>query len=357
MSRFSTPQLSALTPYVPGEQPPRSINLIKLNTNENPYPPGPAVHAVLTDAAVASLRLYPDPDCRELREAVAEAYGLQPGNVYVGNGSDEVLAFIFKGLCPKGAAFPDISYGFYPVFADMFQVPFKEVPLKDDLSLDIADYEDIDSTLFIANPNAPTGLILSIDEIKKLLEQNRQRLVVVDEAYVDFGCESAVKLIDSYDNLLIVQTLSKSRQLAGGRIGLALGQKELISDLETLKFSFNPYSVNALALMAATASFKDTKWFEEHRDRLIENRDFLSRNMAALGFHLTDSRANFVFTASPEGLSGEEYFQQLRRRNIVVRWFNKSRIKNYVRITIGRRDQLESLLQATMDILQERNLL
>lgn len=357
MSRFSTPQLSALTPYVPGEQPPRSINLIKLNTNENPYPPGPAVHAVLTDAAVASLRLYPDPDCRELREAVAEAYGLQPGNVYVGNGSDEVLAFIFKGLCPKGAAFPDISYGFYPVFADMFQVPFKEVPLKDDLSLDIADYEDIDSTLFIANPNAPTGLILSIDGIKKLLEQNRQRLVVVDEAYVDFGCESAVKLIDSYDNLLIVQTLSKSRQLAGARIGLALGQKELISDLETLKFSFNPYSVNALALMAATASFNDTKWFEEHRDRLIENRDFLSRNMAALGFHLTDSRANFVFAAPPEGLSGEEYFQQLRRRNIVVRWFNKSRIKNYVRITIGRRDQLESLLQATMDILQERNLL
>ena len=357
MSRFSTPQLSVLTPYVPGEQPPRSINLIKLNTNENPYPPGPAVRAVMTDAAVASLRLYPDPDCRELREAVAEAYGLQPGNVYVGNGSDEVLAFIFKGLCPKGAAFPDISYGFYPVFADMFQVPFKEVPLKDDLSLDIADYEDIDSTLFIANPNAPTGLILSIDEIKKLLEQNRQRLVVVDEAYVDFGCESAVKLIDSYDNLLIVQTLSKSRQLAGGRIGLALGQKELISDLETLKFSFNPYSVNALALMAATASFKDTKWFEEHRDRLIENRAFLSRNMAALGFHLTDSRANFVFAAPPEGLSGEEYFQQLRRRNIVVRWFNKSRIKNYVRITIGRRDQLESLLQATMDILQERNLL
>lgn len=357
MSRFSTPQLSALTPYVPGEQPPRSINLIKLNTNENPYPPGPAVHAVLTEAAVASLRLYPDPDCRELREAVAEAYGLQPGNVYVGNGSDEVLAFIFKGLCPKGAAFPDISYGFYPVFADMFQVPFKEVQLKDDLSLGIADYEDIDSTLFIANPNAPTGLILSIDGIKKLLEQNRQRLVVVDEAYVDFGCESAVKLIDSYDNLLIVQTLSKSRQLAGGRIGLALGQKELISDLETLKFSFNPYSVNALALLVATASFKDTKWFEEHRDRLIENRDFLSRNMAALGFHLTDSRANFVFAAPPEGLSGEEYFQQLRRRNIIVRWFNKSRIKNYVRITIGRRDQLESLLQATMDILQERNLL
>ncbi|MBR0375095.1 MAG: histidinol-phosphate transaminase [Firmicutes bacterium] len=357
MSRFSTPQLSALTPYVPGEQPPRSVSLIKLNTNENPYPPGPAVRAVLTDAAVDSLRLYPDPDCRELKEAVAEAYGLQAENVYVGNGSDEVLAFIFKGLCPKGAAFPDISYGFYPVFADMFQIPYREVPLRDDLSLDIADYKDTDSTLFIANPNAPTGLTLSIGEIRNLLEQNRERLVVVDEAYVDFGCESAVKLIDSYDNLLIVQTLSKSRQLAGGRIGLALGQKELISDLETLKFSFNPYSVNSLALMAATASFKDMNWFEEHRDRLIENRRFLSRNLTALGFHLTDSRANFVFAAPPAGLSGEEFFQQLRKRNIIVRWFDKPRIKNYVRITIGRRDQLETLLQATMDILQERKLL
>ena len=357
MSRFSTPQLSALTPYVPGEQPPRSESLIKLNTNENPYPPGPAVRAVLTDTAVASLRLYPDPDCRELREAVAEAYGLSQDNVYVGNGSDEVLAFIFKGLCPNGAAFPDITYGFYPVFADMFQVPYNEVPLRDDLSLDISDYKDIESTLFIANPNAPTGLILTIDEIKSLLEQNRQRLIVVDEAYVDFGCESAVKLIDSYDNLLIVQTLSKSRQLAGGRVGLALGQNELIRDLETLKFSFNPYSVNTLALLAAAASFKDTKWFEEHRDRLIENRSFLSRNLAAFGFHLTDSMANFVFAAPPIGLSGEEYFQQLRRRDIVVRWFNKPRIKNYVRITVGRRDQLESLLQATVEILQERNML
>lgn len=357
MSRFSTPQLSALTPYVPGEQPPRSVSLIKLNTNENPYPPGPAVRAVLTDAAVDSLRLYPDPDCRELKEAVAEAYGLQAENVYVGNGSDEVLAFIFKGLCPKGAAFPDISYGFYPVFADMFQIPYREVPLRDDLSLDIADYKDTDSTLFIANPNAPTGLPLTIDEIKSLLEQNRRRLVVVDEAYVDFGCESAVKLIDSYDNLLIVQTLSKSRQLAGGRIGLALGQKELIQDLETLKFSFNPYSVNALALLAAAASFKDTKWFEEHRDRLIENRCFLSCNLTGLGFRLTDSLANFVFAAPPAGLSGEEFFQLLRRRNIIVRWFNKPRIKNYVRITVGRRDQLESLLQATTEILKERNLL
>lgn len=357
MSRFSTPQLSALTPYVPGEQPPRSVSLIKLNTNENPYPPGPSVRSVLTDTAVESLRLYPDPDCRELREAVADAYGLHTYNIYVGNGSDEVLAFIFKGLCPLGAAFPDISYGFYPVFANMFQVPYTEVPLKDDLSLDIADYKDIYSTLFIANPNAPTGLVLIIEELKTLLEQNRQRLVVVDEAYVDFGCESAVKLIDSYDNLLIVQTLSKSRQLAGGRIGLALGQKELIRDLETLKFSFNPYSVNALALMAATASFKDTRWFEEHRDLLIENRDFLSRNLAALGFHLTDSKANFVFAAPPKGLSGEEYFLQLRQRNIIVRWFNKPRINNYVRITIGRRDQLEILLQATMEILKERNLL
>lgn len=356
MSRFSTSHTASLTPYVPGEQPKGDRCLIKLNTNENPYPPGPAVRTAVAQGAEL-LRLYPDPDCRELKEAVAKAYHLTPGQVYVGNGSDEVLAFIFKGLCPVGAAFPDISYGFYPVFADMFQITAKEVPLKDDLSLDIADYKDIAFTLFIANPNAPTGLALPLSHIAALLEQNRQRLVVVDEAYVDFGAESAVRLLDRYDNLLIVQTLSKSRQLAGARVGLALGQKELIRDLETLKFSFNPYSVNSLALLAATASFKDAKWFEEHRLRLMENRAFLSSQLSALGFQLTDSRANFVFAAPPAGLSGGEYFLDLRQRGIIVRWFDKPRIKNYVRITVGRRDQLEALVQATEEILQERDLL
>ena len=272
MSRFATPELASLTPYVPGEQPKNTGELIKLNTNENPYLPGPAVSAVLNENAVSALRLYPDPDCMKLRQAVAESYGLQPENVYVGNGSDEVLAFIFKGLCPNGAAFPDITYGFYPVFADMFQIPFTEVPLKEDLTLDMGDYSGLSSTLFVANPNAPTGLALTLEEVKALLEQDRQRLVVIDEAYVDFGCESAVPLISSYDNLLIVQTLSKSRQLAGARVGLALGQMELIRDLETLKFSFNPYSVNALALLAATASFEDKEWFAEHRRLLMENR-------------------------------------------------------------------------------------
>ena len=357
MSRFSTQELADLTPYVPGEQPKNTGELIKLNTNENPYPPGPAVSAALNEDAVAALRLYPDPECMKLRRAVAEAYGLQPENVYVGNGSDEVLAFIFKGLCPNGAAFPDITYGFYPVFADMFRVPFKEVPLRKDLNINVGDYSGVSSTLFVANPNAPTGLSLTMDEIMDLLEQDRQRLVVIDEAYVDFGCESAVKLIDSYDNLLIVQTLSKSRQLAGARVGLALGQAELIRDLETLKFSFNPYSVNAIALLAATASFEDREWFADHRSMLMENRAFLSSSLDSLGFELTDSQANFVFASPPAGLSGEEYFQLLRQKNIVVRWFNKPRIKNHVRITVGRRDQLEKLIAVTKDILQERNLL
>ena len=357
MSRFSTPELAGLTPYVPGEQPKNNGKLIKLNTNENPYPPGPAVSAALSEKAVDSLRLYPDPDCTKLREAIAESYGLRKENIYVGNGSDEVLAFIFKGLCPNGAAFPDITYGFYPVFSDMFGVPCKEVQLRDDLSLSIEDYAGIKSTLFIANPNAPTGLTLSLCEIADLLKQDDQRLVVVDEAYVDFGCESAVKLIDIYDNLLIVQTLSKSRQLAGARVGLALGQKELIRDLDTLKFSFNPYSVNAIALAAAKASFKDDAWFKEHQRLVMEDRAYLSRELSALGFTLTDSKANFVFASPPAGLSGEEYFHQLRQRNIVVRWFNKTRIKNYVRITVGRRDQLEKLIEATRDMLKERKLI
>ena len=357
MSRFATPELASLTPYVPGEQPKNTGELIKLNTNENPYLPGPAVSSVLNENAVSALRLYPDPDCMKLRQAVAESYGLQPENVYVGNGSDEVLAFIFKGLCPNGAAFPDITYGFYPVFADMFQIPFTEVPLKEDLTLDMGDYSGLSSTLFVANPNAPTGLALTLEEVKALLEQDRQRLVVIDEAYVDFGCESAVPLISSYDNLLIVQTLSKSRQLAGARVGLALGQMELIRDLETLKFSFNPCSVNALALLAATASFEDKEWFAEHRRLLMENRAFLSSNLSSLGFRLTDSQANFVFASPPAWLSGEDYFHKLRGRNIVVRWFAKPRIRNYVRITVGRRDQLEKLIEATKEILQERNLL
>ena len=357
MSRFSTSHLASLTPYVPGEQPPDNGQLVKLNTNENPFAPGPAVSAVLNASAAERLRLYPDPDCRRLREAAANACGLRPENIYVGNGSDEVLAFIFKGLCPKGAAFPDISYGFYPVFADMFQIPYREIPLGQDLSLDIKDYAQTGSTVFIANPNAPTGLALPLSDIRLLLEQDRQRLVVVDEAYVDFGAQSAAPLIAEYDNLLIVQTLSKSRQLAGARIGLALGQKELIRDLETMKFSFNPYSVNALALAAATASFQDTSWFEEHRRLVMENRAYLSHGLADLGFKLTDSCANFVFAAPPAGLSGEDYFTELRRRSIIVRWFKKPRICNYVRITVGRRDQLEILLRATKEIMQERGLL
>lgn len=357
MSRFATVQLSALTPYTPGEQPKKGERLIKLNTNENPFPPGPAVRAALSDSAVDALRLYPDPDCSQLRQAVAESYGLLPENVFVGNGSDEVLAFIFKGLCPQGAAFPDITYGFYPVFADMFQIPYREIPLQNDFSISVDDFAGISSALFIANPNAPTGLALPVSSIRRLLEQSPERLMVVDEAYVDFGAESSVPLLREYDNLLIVQTLSKSRQLAGARVGLALGGRELIRDLETLKFSFNPYSVNALALAAAAASFRDKEWFDEHCLSIRENREYLSSGLRGLDFSLTDSLANFVFAAPPAGLSGEEYFTRLRRRGIVVRWFNKPRISNYVRITVGLRDQLDALLQATGEIMKERGLI
>lgn len=351
-SRFFDQKLAGLAPYVPGEQPKQMRELIKLNTNESPFPPSPAVLAALDEAAVLGLRLYPDPECLALRRAAADLYGIRPEQVFAANGSDEALAFCFHGLCPDGALFPDISYGFYRVFCEMFGVAYWTIPLDAEYGVRVADYQGRRGTVFLANPNAPTGLCLAREQIEALLCQDRDRLVVIDEAYVDFGAASMVSLIDRYDNLLVAQTLSKSRALAGGRLGLVFGSAALIADMNALKYSFNPYSVNSLTLRAGTAALRDAGYFAQCRDAIIANRAFAAEGLAALGCRVLDSLANFILVSAP-GLDGASYQQALRRRGILVRYFDQPRLYAFVRISIGSREQMAALLKATREILQE----
>ena len=353
MSRFFDQRLAALAPYTPGEQPREARRWIKLNTNESPFPPAPGVAAVLATAA-DSLRLYPDPTCGALRQAAAARYRLSPQQVFAANGRDEVLAFCFRGLCPQGALFPDLTYGFYPVFCRMFGVRYQEVPLDDAFCVRPADYQGRAGTIFLANPNAPSGLALSLAQIETLLAQDRERLVVVDEAYVDFGAESALGLLARYDNLLVTQTFSKSRALAGGRLGLAFGSEALIADLERLKYSFNPYSVNRLTLLAGEAALQDEAYFRACCDAIMANRALAAEGLRGLGCRLTESLANFLLVAAP-GLSGAAYQAALREAGILVRYFDQPRIRDYVRISIGSREEMLALLAATRQILERGN--
>ncbi len=352
MSRFFDGKLSALEPYTPGEQPKNICNLIKLNTNESPFPPGPRVFEALNRESIENLRLYPALGVTALHQAVAAFYGISTEQVFTANGSDEALAFCFHGLCPNGAVFADLTYGFYPVFAGMFGIPYHVVPLREDFTLAVEDYESRRETVFLANPNAPTGLYLGLDKIRALLEQDRDRLVVVDEAYIDFGGESAVGLLPAYDNLLVIQTFSKSRQLAGGRLGLALGSRELIADLHTLKFSFNPYSVNHLTLLEGAAAMEDRAYFDQCRREIIRVRSYTMAELRRRGFSIPESLANFIF-AAPPGMTGRAYYEKLRERGILVRYFAGARTENYVRITIGSEEQMNALLTATDEILGE----
>lgn len=352
-SRFFSPDLSALKPYTPGEQPRNIGNLIKLNTNESPFPPSPKVIEALSSTEVSRLQLYPDPSCAALVKSISDFYGVSPEQVMVGNGSDEVLAFCFRGLCPNGAAFADITYGFYSVFCDMFGITPHIVPLQSDLSIDIGDYAGEKATVFIANPNAPTGMYLPLSDIAALCAQDPDRLVVVDEAYIDFGGESAVFLLEKYDNLLIVQTFSKSRQLAGGRLGFAIGSKELIADLNALKFSFNPYSINRLTLLAGIAAMDDREYFDKTRAEVIKNRTELTDSLRSLGFRVFDSKTNFVFAGHP-ALSGADYYASLRDKGILVRYFPGERTGQYVRITVGSAEQVRALINASEEIIKRR---
>ena len=349
---FDNGKLSRLVAYTPGEQPADMDRLIKLNTNESPFEPSPAVLKAVDCDAVRRLRLYSDPECGKLIEALSRCYGLPENMIFVGNGSDEVLAFCFHGLCANGAAFADITYGFYPVFCNMFSTAAKIVPLREDFSISVSDYEGLPQTVFIANPNAPTGIALPLCDIERLLSQNPERLVVVDEAYVDFGAQSALALLKRYRNLLVVRTFSKSRNLAGGRIGYAFGDAQLIADLNKLRYSFNPYNVNSLSQLAATAALDDTEYFEYCRREIIDSRRQLTEGLRGMGFAVTDSSANFVFAACP-CLSGTELYHKLREKGILVRHFAVDRIDNYVRITVGMRQQTVKLLQAVAEILKE----
>ena len=351
MSRYISERLQKLVPYTPGFRPADPRRCVKLNTNESPFPPSPAVTRAVAEA-VGTLNLYPDPLAASLRAALASELGVEPENVTVSNGSDEVLAFCFHALCPNGAVFADETYGFYSVFCDMFGVKQHIIPLSDDFSINIADYYDTGGTVFIANPNAPTGLFLPVEGIVELARSRPSRLVVVDEAYVDFGGESCVSAAVKLPNLLVVRTFSKSRSLAGARVGFAVGCAELIADLERLRCSFNPYNVGALALAAAEAARCDREYFEKTRASVMLCREVLANGLRDMGFDVTDSLANFVFARPPVGLSGPDYHTALAERGILVRHFDRPRIKDRVRITVGSESDVRAVLDATKSILE-----
>ncbi len=352
MSRFLNEKFHTLEPYTPGEQPKVLGKLIKLNTNENPYGPAPSVVKVINEAEVNRLKLYSEPAASQFTDAVAEYYGIGKDQVIAGNGSDEILAFIFMAFQGRNGRvyYPQISYSFYPVYCDIFKAEGVKVPLAEDFSIRPEDYYDADGTIVITNPNAPTGIALTLDQIEAILQHNRDNLVVIDEAYVDFGAQSAVSLIDSYDNLMIVQTLSKSRSLAGARVGFAIGNSGLIADMNRIKFSFNPYNLNRLSILAGAEAMKDTAYFEKTRKLIMDTREGFVADMEKLGFRVLPSSANFVF-ASGDRISGEEYFTKLKKYNIIVRHFKDEKIRDFVRITIGTPEEMKALVRATEEIL------
>lgn len=352
MSRFLDRRLDRLTEYIPGEQP-QDMQYIKLNTNELPYPPSPIVLDRLDRAACAGLRLYPDPDCTPLRRRLAETTGVRPENVFVGNGSDEVLNFAFFAYGGDGVRFPDISYGFYRVFGALHGVRCEEMPLRGDWTVDPADYIGCGKTVVLANPNAPTGLCLPADEIARIARSNPDRVVVIDEAYVDFGGESVIPLTATLDNLLVVGTFSKSRALAGARVGFGIGNSELIRDLERIKNTTNPYNINRLSMTAAVAALDSDAYYREKCREIAETRDRTAQALRALGFFVTDSRANFLFARS-DLLDGETLYRRLKARGVLVRHFSDARIRDFVRITVGTPEQMERLLQEIKTILDNR---
>lgn len=351
MSRFWNDIVHSLDPYVPGEQP-KIDNLIKLNTNENPYGPSPLAIQAIEEHTGESLRLYPDPNSDLLKESIAEFYGLERNMVFVGNGSDEVLAHCFQALLIKQEPllFPDITYSFYPVYCGLYKSPCVRIPLTDSYEIDLNDYRRANGGILLANPNAPTGRYLELAEIEKLLTELPDSLVVVDEAYIDFGGESAAALIPRFENLLIIQTMSKSRSLAGLRLGFAMGQPDLIDGLERVKNSFNSYPIDRLALVAGTAAMRDVAWFDETRKRIIVSREKLTRELLQLGFDVLPSMANFIFARHPQW-DGKELSLALREQKILVRHFAKPRIDQFLRITVGSDSQCDALVNALRRII------
>ena len=354
MSRLINSVYAGLEAYTPGEQP-TDMKYIKLNTNESPFPPSEGVLKAVTQDAVSMLNLYPDPVCKGLKQKLAELYSVEAENVFVSNGSDDILNFSFMAFCnaqDHPVKFPQISYGFYRVYAELYGVRYTEIPLQEDFSIRIEDYFGNDANVVIANPNAPTGLALSKSEVEQIVVANPDRLVLIDEAYVDFGAESCVDLTKKYDNLLVVQTYSKSRSMAGARLGFAIGNRELIADLEKIKFSTNPYNINRLTLLAGEAAVADNSYYMENCKAIANTRTYTQEKLRTLGFSCTDSKANFIF-AKNEKIGGEELYLTLKKRGILVRHFGNPLISDYNRITVGTKEQMDRLLEEITSILKK----
>lgn len=352
MSRFFSEKYRDLVPYVPGEQP-KDKKYIKLNTNESPFPPSPKAQQYAAEAA-KGLQLYSDPECKVLTAKASGMLGVPMDQIIFTNGSDEALNFAFMAFCDRNrpAVFPDITYGFYSIFADLNGVPYTQIPLKEDFTIDVSDYIGANATIFIANPNAPSGLTLSLEQIEEILKGNPDNVVVIDEAYVDFAGESAIKLIPQYENLLVIQTFSKSRSMAGARLGFCVGSKALIGDLNAIKFSTNPFNVNAMTMAAGLGALEDEEYFRDNCRKIQENRTWTTEKLREMGFTVADSTTNFVL-AKHEKLVGKQLYLDLKARGILVRHFDTVRLTDYIRVTIGSKEEMAAFIAAVKNILEE----
>lgn len=353
MSNFFSKKFSKLVPYTPGEQP-KDMQYIKLNTNESPYPPSIGVQKGVNQMA-EKLQLYCDPECSKLHQSIAELYGVNKKQVLATNGSDEILNFAFMAFSDKekNIVFPDITYGFYPVFAEINNIPYEKIPLKDDFSIDVNDYIGISKNIVIANPNAPTGMYMELCDIEKIVSSNPNNVVIIDEAYIDFGGESAIPLVEKYNNLIVTRTFSKSYSMAGARLGFGIANEELINDMNTIKYSTNPYNVNSMSQIAGACAIDDNDYYMDNCKKIIQAREYTRNELEKLGFTVLDSKANFLFAKS-EQIGGEELYLALKARGILVRHFTSERIKDFNRITIGTQEQMNKLIEQIKIIMEEK---
>ncbi len=351
MSRFLKPNLEKIESYTPGEQP-QDKTYVKLNTNESPFPPSDGVLKAINEQEIKDLRLYCDPECKKLKTALAKLYNVGYENVFLSNGSDDILNFAFMAYGHSGAAFADITYGFYSVFAELYGVTTEIIPLKDDFTLDTERFYGQNRLVVIANPNAPTGIELSIADIEKIIVSNPDSIVIIDEAYVDFGGHTCIELTKKYKNLLVSATFSKSRSMAGARLGFAIADKEIIADLEKIKYSTNPYNINRLTQVAGIAAVMENEYYMDNCKKIIENREFTENELKNLGFEILPSKANFIFAKSDK-IGGKELYMSLKEKGVLVRHFEKPRISEYNRITIGSREEMEFFISKVKEILGE----
>jgi len=354
MSKYFSSKFASLEPYVPGEQP-QDMSYVKLNTNESPFDPPKEVVPVIRDAA-RNIRLYSDPESTELRQAIADYYGLEPENVMATNGSDEALNYAFMAFCDEEhpIVFPEITYGFYPVIATLNNIPFETISLREDYTIDSREYEGINKNICIANPNAPTGIAMALEEIEQIVRTNPDNIIIIDEAYVDFGARSAVPLLYRYDNLLVTQTFSKSRSLAGGRLGFILGAKDLIADMNTLRNASNPYNINRMTAKAGIVTLRENTYFRNSCQAIQFNRRYTSRALEALGFEILPSSANFLFVRS-DRIGGEELYRKLKEKGVLIRHFSDPKISDWNRVTIGTKVQMDIFLAKVEEIFVEQD--